>query len=252
MNALLAALDDRAPALALRLRLLKYRLGRAAEMAVMRRYVGPGDTVIDIGARRGLFTGYMAGLVGRTGRVHAFEPLPQNLAALRANFARDRRITLHPMALSSRDGRATLRVPTQSNGRLHDALGSLEDIHRQRPSVAIEVHCQPLDSLLAGLGRPTFIKCDVEGHELEVLRGARLLMARARPIWLIEIEQRHAREPIATRFALLARADYGGFVLDGGGAMRPLQRFDPAVDQRMPGRGYANMFVFVPQPAHSR
>ncbi|HLH77480.1 MAG TPA: FkbM family methyltransferase [Candidatus Binataceae bacterium] len=248
MNALLAVLDDRVPTLALKLRLLKYRLGRAAEMAVMRKYVRKGDTVIDIGARRGLFTGYLAALVGRTGCVHAFEPLPQNLAALRANFARDSRVVLHSVALSSREGWATMRVPAQSNGRLRDALGSLEDIHRHSLSAALEVRCQRLDSLLNGLGRPTFIKCDVEGHELEVMRGARLLMAQARPVLLVEIEQRHAREPIATRFAFLARSGYRGFLLGAGGALRALELFDPALEQRVLGRGYANMFVFLPQP----
>lgn len=251
MNSLLAALDDRAPAVALALRLLKYRLSRAAEMAVMRKYVRAGDVVIDIGARRGLFTSYLAGLVGRGGRVHAFEPLPQNLAALRANFTADRRVVLHPVALSSRAGWATLHVPRQPNGRLSDALGSLESIHRQPSNVAIQVRRQPLDSLLADLGRPSFIKCDVEGHELEVMRGGRLLLARARPVLLIEIEQRHAREPIATRFEFLAAMRYRGFVLDPGAAMRPLEQFDSAVDQRAPGRGYANMFVFLPQPAQA-
>lgn len=242
--------DEVLPGLALRLRRAKHRLTGSVEMAVMERYVGKGDLVLDIGARRGLFTAVLADLVGPDGRVDAFEPFPPNVAALRRLFDRRPQVRVHDVALSGGHRTATLRVPL-AGSHPNTALGSVEPGNGTGAGVAcveVEVPCRRLDDALADRLRPArFIKCDVEGHELAVFRGgARLLMAD-RPVVLTEIEQRHTDEAVSSRFDLFASLGYAGYFLQRGHPPRPVKEFEPARHQATgAGRSYVNMFLFLP------
>lgn len=74
------------------------------------RYCRPGMTVFDIGANAGYLTLLMAKLVGDSGHVHAFEPIPQNseylLETLRINGLRN--VTVHQVAVSDQRGEARM------------------------------------------------------------------------------------------------------------------------------------------------
>lgn len=248
MPFLIRHLDDSLPGLALRLRRAKHRLAGSLEMAVMARYVGRGDLVLDIGARRGLFTAVMADLVGPGGAVEAFEPYPPNVAALRRLFARRSRVRLHAVALSDKRRTATLRVPLEG-GHPNTALGSVEAAGgTQGACVAVAVPCRRLDDALVDRLRPVrFIKCDVEGHELAVFRGAARLLMADRPVVLTEIEGRHTDEAVSSRFDFFASLGYAGFFLARGQPPRPVKAFDPARHQADPrARGYVNTFLFLP------
>jgi FkbM family methyltransferase len=92
-----------------------------------------------------------------------------------------------------------------------------------------------------------FIKIDVEGHEAAVLRGASRLIARDRPVLLIELEQRHTGEPIeASLQAVMGMGYAASFLRDG--VETPIAGFDPDADHR--GRadrpGYVFNFIFRP------
>lgn len=232
--------DDALPGVALMLRRAKHRLSGSVEMAAMRRHVAPGELVLDIGARRGLFTAYLADLVGPDGIVEAFEPFPPNVAALRRLFIGRGQVRVHAVALSDATRTATLAVPLE--GRHPDtALGSLEPAPAGRPAVTVEVACRRLDDLLARRDRPVrFIKCDVEGHELAVFRGAAGVLAVDRPVVLAEIEQRHTAEPIATRFDFFTSLGYTAWALERG---RPPRQVDDATPG---GHSGANMYLFLP------
>lgn len=144
--------------------------------------LGPGMTVVDVGANYGLYTLQAARAVGPTGRVLAFEPAPHVYARLadhvRLNGAAN--VTTHPVAVSDREGTATFHL-----GR-NDSVGSL-----LRPTAgrAVEVPTTTLDAFLAahGVGRVDAVKVDAEGAELLVLRGMRGLLARPhKPILFCE------------------------------------------------------------------
>lgn len=120
-----------------------------------------------------------------------------------------------------------------------------------------EVVTTRLDDLdLAGHSNLTLIKCDVEGHEDAVLRGAETTVRANRPALMVEIEERHRNRPVTEAFELLASWDYDGYVVSGGG-LRPLAAFDidrdqrsHLVDGRLPLRvpaGYLNDFLFLPK-----
>lgn len=210
----------------------------------------PGNTVLDIGAARGFFTARLAQLVGPQGCVHAFEPNPASLAGLEVLAARN--VVVHAVALSDRAGQAVLRVPVVGGSRV-DELGSLTASH-DLAAETVEVAVAPLDALL-GDAEAHFVKCDVEGHELAVLRGGSALLARSRPPVLVEIEERHNPGGIQRTFAHLAALGYTGWCVRPAG-LTPLESFDLGRDQlaflsgsfaagELPP-GYVNDFLFVP------
>lgn len=160
------------------------------ESELTRRLVGPGEIVLDIGANFGWYTTLLSRCVGPTGHVLAFEPLPPTYARLRENLGLNdchANVTAVCAAVGEQRGTATMHQFRQlSHSR--SSLGTLGQADFQRWSVpAVD-----LDSFLAGQGNPrvSFLKCDVEGAERLVLRGARrLLDSPDAPRILIELNE---------------------------------------------------------------
>jgi FkbM family methyltransferase len=224
---------------------------------VLDALVNPGDAVIDVGASWGMFTYRLAEQVGAGGRVHAFEPNPRVLPSLRAVAAGSPAVVVHPIALSDAPGRATLQVPTLRRSvarpRAIDPMAGLtvpgNRADADHETVPVEV--RRLDDVV---GEPvSFVKCDVEGHELAVFRGADAVLS-GRPAMLVEVEQRHQDTPVAEVFEHLLTRGYDGYIVDDGG-LRPLAEFDVTRDQVAFLRphavfsaappGYLNNFLFV-------
>jgi hypothetical protein len=112
----------------------------------------------------------------------------------------------------------------------------------------LSVPVAPLDAF--DLRDVSFIKIDVEGHELEVLRGARGTIKREAPNVLIEVEQRQLDHPMQTVFDLLEGWGFRGFFLKGR-QLLPLSEFSLPLHQRASGgeavpREYINNFIFRP------
>jgi FkbM family methyltransferase len=250
IGGVIARLDGPAPIWADRLR---WRRHRPADVALrsVDALVSRGDVVLDIGAAQGHFTSRMLDLVGSGGVVHAFEPNPAHRRRLQA-LGRGRPLELHPVGLSDHGGEATLHIPVV-DGQPYVGWASL----RVRPGVAhqtVSVRTMRLDDVLGSGARVGFIKCDVEGHEDAVLRGAQALLAGHRPRLLIELEQRHRSESVLDAFAFFAALGYQGWAVFPAG-LRPLSSFDLERDQlsflaehehnQMMPRGYVHDFLFV-------
>jgi FkbM family methyltransferase len=150
------------------------------------RLLRPGMTCYDFGANVGFTAVLAAKCVGPTGRVECFEPLPENARQIRVNADLNKfaHVLVQQVALGASDGEAEFRTshaPTW--GRLAEAGATPQE------SGVIRVPVRRLDSLVTaeGLPDPQFIKMDVEGAEAGVLLGARELLARARPVMVIEL-----------------------------------------------------------------
>lgn len=131
-------------------------------------YVKPGFIVYDIGANAGFYTLLASRLVGASGRVHAFEPLPENLSYLRRHVEINRlsNVRVAGAAVSSAVGEMRFsRAAESSQGRL-TADGEFA------------VQTVTLDSLPP----PDFIKMDIEGAELDALRGGAATLKRHAPV----------------------------------------------------------------------
>jgi FkbM family methyltransferase len=233
---------------------MKWRRTDAA-LRLVDGIVRKGDFVIDIGAAEGLYSARLSQLVGRKGRVYAFEPNPVHRAQLDGLSTDRTNVTVYGAGLSDQSGEAELHIPVVHDEQLH-GLGSIS-VPAARASVEHRVVSIPLkrldDVVSADLPPVAFVKCDVEGHELAVLHGAEETLRRSRPTVFIEIEQRHQDADIQTTFDHFGRLGYTGYSLHAGG-LRPLEEFRVERDQlallgpdsaEIPPSGYIHNFLFV-------
>ena len=151
-----------------------------------------GDVVIDAGANVGYFTMLFSDLVGPYGHVHAFEPVPATFSILSRNLQRFpyyTNVSLNCAALGDNDQRTKIFLPHGDHGQA--ALVNHRDGSWRNAQVApIDAEMMRLDRYAQGLNKIGFLKCDVEGAELLVLRGAESSLRRFRPKVFLEVDER--------------------------------------------------------------
>lgn len=159
------------------------------EAKFVSRWIHNGSVAVDAGANLGGYTLLMAGLVGASGSVDSFEPVPRTFRLLdRAiqRLAPFATVRLHNLALSDSSGEARIHVPLE--GRLENYYTASLWVDGRQRSSAINVRTTTLDEWRAEHGRRVeFLKVDVEGAELALFRGARDILQHDRPIVLCEI-----------------------------------------------------------------
>jgi FkbM family methyltransferase len=164
---------------------------RDPEVDLLPIFLKEGDVAVDVGANGANWTYYLSHSVGVTGAVVAFEADPYYAKAteLTTKLLRLRNVRFFPYGLSESDETVWLRIsdPTGArlSGRSHvDKSARADDVGIQRVSlrsmdgVAKEYRC---------LTKASLIKCDVEGYELYVFRGARTILDQARPVIVLEV-----------------------------------------------------------------
>lgn len=156
------------------------------ETRLVKTYLHPGMTVVDVGANIGYYVVLAASRVGPSGRVLAFEPSPWACQRLRHTVAEnglDATVSVHPHAVGDRAGTATLFMPGRVGNHTPSILGGEADAE------PIDVPLTTLDDALRthGIDRVDLLKIDVEGFEPNVLAGARQAL-RSRSIKAILCE----------------------------------------------------------------
>ena len=153
------------------------------EAKIMEQKISEGDIVIDAGANIGLHTLNMAKIVGKTGKVFAFEPEITNFGILKKNIKLNNytNIFAEHKAVGEKDGIATLyrsnhpgmhkidSKPQHSKDKLNVDIISLDNFFNKN-------HIQP---------KIDFIKIDVEGFELSVLKGMKNILKNNKNIKIL-------------------------------------------------------------------
>ncbi len=136
----------------------------------------PGMAVYDIGANVGFYSLLSSVLVGPSGRVLAFEPLPRNISFLRRHVELNHlsNVSIIERALSDREGTITFEeAASHTMGKIGSGSGG-----------GLQVAMTTVDLLRQhdGAPAPSLMKIDVEGAELMVLKGAERTLRECRPV----------------------------------------------------------------------
>lgn len=166
-----------------------------------------GSTLLDIGANKGVFSIYMSRAAGPNGKLLAFEAQPElgaHLQSVKQSFDLDNMVVVN-QGLSSKPGVLTMRRSEAGSGMASFHNDDAEGLD------AIDVPVIKLDDYVDEhpTGPVRLIKCDVEGHELEVFRGAERLLLRDRPNLLFECHDSEAEK--GELFSYLTGLGYDGF-----------------------------------------
>ena len=147
-----------------------------------------GAVVYDIGAFHGMLTLWFA---RQADQVVSYEPVAQNRARLLENLSLNamQNVTVRDVALGAGAGAATMRFdPLMPGGsKVVVEQNATHDAGLELANGRVRVTTLDQDIADRGLPAPTFLKIDVEGFELDVLRGAAHTLARGRPALFVEI-----------------------------------------------------------------
>jgi FkbM family methyltransferase len=180
----------------------------------LRRHIRPGAVAYDIGANVGLFSVWLARLIGAQGWLYALEPNPVCVYFLRANLARagTSNYAILPLAAANSQTRCAFSLNYGSSmlGVGKDSPFAGKYGHR------IDVGGESLDNLIERLEMraPDFIKLDVEGAEASAVEGMMRTISGVKPLLMLEL---HGRTAAQDTLKLLADADYR-YQLPGNGS----------------------------------
>jgi FkbM family methyltransferase len=183
--------------------------------------VKPGDVVLDCGANVGTYT--REALNTGAGIVVAIEPATHNIECLRRNFAAEiaaGRVIVYPKGVWDKDDWLVLHVDDENT-----AADSVV-IRREQSHETEKVPLTTIDKLVAELklDRVDFIKMDIEGAEVEAVRGGRATIARFRPRMALSVYHEPddpVEVPNAVREAWTSYRVECGTCLEAGWHVRP-------------------------------
>jgi FkbM family methyltransferase len=205
-----------------------------AELAFVEGYIQPGMTVLDLGAHHGLYTLLASKRVGASGKVFAFEPSPRERKSLRRHLLlnRCRNVVLESLALGKENAEVDLYVVEEWAA----GCNSLRPPDIPAKTSRTPVRVTRLDDWLnkKEVGPVDFVKLDVEGAELDALRGAEEFLTRApRPVILAEVQDirtapwgYRAKEVIQ----LLSRKRFRWFSITPAGCLQDLDLSEESFD----------------------
>lgn len=159
-----------------------HRLHEPLSTSLLQEHLKPGMTVVDVGSNIGYFALLESRLVGPSGKVVAIEPVPGNAELLRRNVRDNQQtnIEIYQLAIGDRNGSLPIYLSARSNW------------HSLRPTPSSQtcmVTVATLDSFIseAALESVDLVRMDVEGYEIDILKGMRQVLRRYAPDLLIEL-----------------------------------------------------------------
>lgn len=208
------------------------------EIAFLKQHIKAGHHVLDIGANIGFYTRILSNIVGSIGRVHAFEPDKNNFNYLKKNTASISNVLLNNMAVGSSTG--TIQIYTSDE---------LNVDHRTYPvdnyKNSYDVSVIRIDDYMLDKGEIHFIKMDIQGYEIEAIRGMKKLLDTYHPKILLEfwphgIEA--AGNKVSDYFDQLNQFGYKIQLLENG-TIKEIDLHQIAKFNGLPKEQYFNIFL---------
>ena len=199
-----------------------------------------GMTVMDVGANWGLYSLLISRAVGPSGKVYAFEPVPEIFARLKEHIALSNATNVIPVPIALSDEKGTAKMSVKGGG---------SSLFRRVSDEFVEVQVERLDDFveLEKIERVDAIKIDVEGAELKVIRGADKTIRRDKPILMVEIQAATLQAAGTTPeelFETIVSYGYNAFVIRHGKAIPTAKVVEP---WRYPHETRYDNYLFIPR-----
>ena len=205
--------------------LLKKRLKRAIkknyekELSVVDYFKVKTKEAIDVGVYRGV---YSYKLAEKFNKIHSFEPNPLLYPYLNKYLTKIiPNMTLYNFALSNKNELTNLKIPLRGKSIFKNnfeeiyklGCATIQKTNNFEKFNNYEVECKKLDDVIKGK-EISFIKIDVEGHELNVIEGATNIINKYKPTLLVEIEEKHTKKPALNTINKIKDFGYKVFFLE--------------------------------------
>ena len=205
--------------------LLKKRLERAIkncyepELVLLKDFILPATDSIDVGVYRGVYAYEMSKY---SQNVHAFELNPLIFTSLNKNIPKlKKNIKLYNFGLSNQNTKTTLRIPIRNESIQEEnyeeffemGRATIHDKNKFSKFKSFNVDVKKLDDIKFE-NKISFLKIDVEGHEIKVIEGAAKTINKDRPTLLIEIEERHSKIKVTDTINYINSLGYTSYYLN--------------------------------------
>jgi len=173
--------------------LKSFNIEAEPDLLIVKEILTKGDFVIDIGANIGIYTKYLSEFVETTGKVISIEPIPITYNFLLNNIEKLKLINVetYNVAIAERKRTSQMIIPTGISGEYYSRakLLNTNDKVTEVNLRKVDVKLVPLDTLVDSIDRIiSFIKIDVEGFELSVLKSAKKILEKNNPSLLVEVD----------------------------------------------------------------
>lgn len=211
------------------------------ELIFISQNLRSGRRAIDVGSNVAIYSYHLSKYFEV---VESFEPIGSCSRMLQSSVRGKKNINVHNVALSDNAALKTIHIPRLEGGPMNYGYSSISNSFDDEELFRVPSQC--LDEY--DFNSVDFIKIDVEGHELEVLKGAVTTIERNHPFCLIEVESRHGdSSKFAKVFEFMRFHGYEASFLYQGLRIS-MANFDPIVHQNLDalesGASYVNNFLF--------
>ncbi|HEV2382713.1 MAG TPA: FkbM family methyltransferase [Terriglobia bacterium] len=167
---------------------------------VLVKHVRPGMVFYDLGANAGFFSLLAARMIGTKGKVFSFEADPEVAQRLSGNVDKNGLENVRVIQKATWSSTGSVRFSRSDECRSPDrAWGKIVSLPASTGETIV-VPSTSLDDFALTEPPPDFIKCDVEGAESEVFKGARRILAERRPLVACEIHSEQNRTQLTQFF----------------------------------------------------
>jgi len=206
------------------------------DVSVFRKFIKPGGVLFDVGANIGQYSLLASKLMGQTGKIYAFEPSQDIQPRLQENINLNafKNIEIIPYAVAARSGKMKFYRANEEGNQGVGSLMPAQDYRSEiRSAEGVNVDVVSLDDFCEsrGIKQVDFLKIDVEGYDLEVLKGAENLMERNPDLVIMSEVEPINLEQLGTTakvfYDFMESHHFHAWYAEKNGALRRLQGESP-------------------------